>query len=63
MKTEGFTIRSDEKSNEYVTFVEEIPKTCQSGLDEKHRLTLPKIFEINSVCCPVVLDNNGSFYL
>ena len=56
MKTEDFTIRSDEKSNEYVTFVEEIPKTCQSGLDEKHRLTLPKIFEINSVCCPVVLE-------
>ena len=57
MKIAGFTSRKDEKGNDYVTFAEDITKTRQSGLHEKDRLTLPKIFETSSDCCLLLFSN------
>lgn len=75
MKVEDFTFRTDDRGTEYVTFAEGITKTRQSGLHEKHRLTIPKMFATNTDRCPVQifkfylskrpfeLRNNGPFYL
>ena len=62
MKIEHFTFKMDCEGNEYITYAEGITKTRQSGLKEKHRLVIPKMFE-NSVDkdkCPV---NLYKFYL
>ena len=44
MKVEDFTFKKDDNSNEFLTFSEGITKTRQSGLHEKHRLVIPKMF-------------------
>ena len=53
MQVEDFSIRKDINWTEYNTFAEGITKTRQSGLYEKHRLTLPKMFATNSERCPI----------
>ena len=65
-KHDGFT---------YVTFSEGITKTRQSGLREKYRVQIPKMFETRNDRCPVKifrtyfakrradLRTSGPFYL
>ena len=43
MKVEDFTFKKDD-SNEFLIFSERITKTRQSGLHEKHRLVILKMF-------------------
>ena len=74
MKIEDFTFKKHDGFT-YVTFSERITKTRQSGLREKYRIQIPKMFETRKYCCPVeifrtYLDKrpadlriSGSFYL
>ena len=48
-----FIFKKDDFGNEYITFSEGITKTRQSGLHEKVRLTIPKMFENKTARCPV----------
>ena len=48
-----FFIQKDDKGNDFVTFAEGITKTRPSGLHEKHRLVIPKMFATKTSQCPV----------
>ena len=53
MKVEDFIFKKDNDGKEYLTFAEGITKTRQSGLHEKHRLVIPKMFVTGTPRCPV----------
>ena len=75
MRVEDFSFRKDETGASYIVYVEGITKTRQSGLHQKSRLQLPKMFETQSERCPVKLfqkylskrpvgtEKSGPFYL
>ena len=75
MRVEDFSSRIDETGASYIVYAEGIPKARQSGLHQKSRLQLPKIFETQSESCPVKLfhkylskrpvgiKKSGPFYL
>ena len=52
MKIEDFTFKKHNGFT-YVTFSEGITKTRQSGLREKYRVQIPKMFETRNDRCPV----------
>ena len=52
MKTEDFTFKKHDGFT-YVTFSEAITKIRQSGLCEKYRVQIPKMFETRNDGCPV----------
>ena len=62
MKVEDYTFKIDDEGNNFLTFAEGITKTRQSGLREKSRLTIPKMFENPSEPsrCPLAIFQ---FYL
>ena len=72
---QDFVMHLDEEGNKFYTFAEGVTKTRQSGLREKHRVVIPKMFETKSPRCPVALfelyiskrptalRNQGPFYL
>ena len=74
MKTEDFTFKKHDGFT-YVTFSDGIAKTRQSGLREKQRVQIPKMFETRNDRCPVKicrtylakrpaeLRTSGPFYL
>ena len=74
MKIEDFTFKKHDGFT-YVTFSEGITKTRQSGLREKYRVQIPKMFETRNDRCPVKvfrtylakrpadLRTSGPFYL
>ena len=45
MRIGDFTFKKDDKGTTYLTYSEGITKTRQSGLHDKHRLTIPKMLE------------------
>ena len=53
MQIQDFSFRKDDKRNDFVTFAEGITKTRPSGLHEKHRLVIPKMFATKTSRCPV----------
>ena len=55
MRVEDFSFRKDETGASYIVYVEGITKTRKSGLHQKSRLQLPKMFETQSERCPVKL--------
>ena len=55
MRVEDFSFQIDETGASYIVYAEGIPKARQSGLHQKSRLQLPKIFETQSERCPVKL--------
>ena len=71
MRDEDFSFRKDETGASYIVYAEGITKPRQSGLHQKSRLQLPKLFER----CPVKLfqkylskrpvgtEKSGPFYL
>ena len=75
LRVEGFSFRKDETGASYIVYVEGITKTRKSGLHQKSRLQLPKMFETQSERCPVKLfqkclsklpvgmEKSGQFYL
>lgn len=75
MRVEDFKFRRDESGTTYIMFSEGITKTRQSGLHQKNRLQLPKMFATESDRCPVKLfrkylskrpvelKESGPFYL
>lgn len=75
MQIQDFTFKFDDEGNEFITFAEGITKTRQSGLRERNRLVIPKMFENKTARCPVAifklfiskrpvdLQHNGPFYL
>ena len=74
MKTKDFTFKKHDGFT-YVTFSEAITKFRQSGLCEKYRVQIPKMFETRNDGCPVKifrtylakrpgdLQTSGPFYL
>ena len=56
MKLEDFTFKEHNGST-YITFSEGITKTRQSGLREKRRAQIPKMFETQNERCPVKIFN------
>ena len=75
MRVEDFSFQKDETGATYIVYAEGIAKTRQSGLHQKRRLQLPKMFETQSERCPVKLfqkylskrpvemEKSGPFYL
>jgi len=75
MKVEDFTFKKDDYGTIFLTYAEGITKTRQSGLHDKHTLSIPKMFETKSCRCPIKifklylskrplnLRNFGPFYL
>lgn len=75
MKIEDFVLKKSDEGKEYLTFAEGITKTRQSGLHEKHRLSIPKMFETKTERCPITffkfflckrpaeIQHTGPFYL
>lgn len=75
MRTDYFHFKKSDQGTEYVTFSEGITKTRQSGLHNKHRLVIPKMFVTDTERCLVrfcklylfkrlkCLQNNGPFCL
>ena len=50
---EDLTFKINEQGKTYLTYAEDITKTQQSGLHEKHHLTIPKMFETMSDLCSI----------
>ena len=75
MRVEDFSLRKDETGASYIAYAEGITKTRQSGIHQKSRLQLPKMFETQSERCrvklfqkylskrPVGMEKLGPFYL
>ena len=75
MRVEDFSFRKYETGASYIVYTEGITKTRKSGLHQKSRLQLPKMFETQSERCsvilslkylskrPVEMENSGPFYL
>lgn len=75
MRTDYFHFKKSDQGTEYVIFSEGITKTRQSGLHNKHRLVIPKMFVTDTERCLVrfcklylfkrlkCLQNNGPFCL
>ena len=75
MRVEDFSFRKNETRASYIVYAEGITKTRHSGLHQKSRLQLPKMFEKQSERCPVKLfqkylskrpvgmEKSGPFYL
>ena len=55
MRAEDFSFRKYETGASYIVYAERITKTRQSGLHQKSRLQLPKMFETQPERCPVKL--------
>ena len=53
MTIEDFSFGLDENNTEYVEFIENPPKTRQSGLSAKPRSIFPKMFATGDDRCPV----------
>ena len=75
MRVEGFLFSKNETRASYIVYAEGVTKTRHSGLHQKSRLQLPKMFEKQSERCPVKLfqkylskrpvgmEKAGPFYL
>ena len=55
MKIEDFELKFADGGKEFLTYSEGITKTRQSGLHEKHRLIIPKMFATGEARCPIKL--------
>lgn len=75
MKVEDFKFGVSDNGTEFVAFAEPYTKTCQSGLTEKSRSFIPKMFSTGGSRCPVklfkeflsrrlaLMKNTGKLYL
>ena len=53
MRTKHFQFKKNDQGMEYVTFSVGIIKTRQSGLHDKHRLIILKMFATDTEHCPI----------